>query len=204
MNPELKYLRIKIADLVLDPANARKHSKKNLAAIKGSLAKFGQQKPIVIDANQVVIAGNGTVLAATELGWTEIDAVQTELTGAEAIAFAITDNRTGELAEWDWEPLGAQLAGLLDESWDLGNLGWEEWELKPLLSAEWTPPDKEDNYDPENDNPSSHQVTVPHEVWILLQDVKDDFQVEREIEAISAVVRHYLAARANGEVETQE
>jgi len=55
---------ILVADLHLDPSNARNHPTKNLDAIKGSLAKFGQQKPIVIDKNNVVIAGNGTLEAA--------------------------------------------------------------------------------------------------------------------------------------------
>lgn len=68
-----KYVRRKVADLALDPANARKHSDKNLAAIKASLTRFGQQKPIVIDSSGVVRAGNGTLAAAKALGWAEID-----------------------------------------------------------------------------------------------------------------------------------
>ncbi len=44
----VKVESVAIADLAFDPANARKHEKKNLDAIRGSLAKFGQQKPIVV------------------------------------------------------------------------------------------------------------------------------------------------------------
>lgn len=62
----MKTELISIVDLQLDPHNSRKHPDKNLAAIKGSLSKFGQQKPIVIDKNNVVIAGNGTLQAAKE------------------------------------------------------------------------------------------------------------------------------------------
>lgn len=65
---------VAIASLAFDPSNARKHSVKNLDAIKGSLAKFGQQKPIVI-SNGVVVAGNGTLEAARSLGWESIRAV---------------------------------------------------------------------------------------------------------------------------------
>ena len=46
-----------------DPANVRKHGEQNLAAIKASLARFGQQKPIVVNADGGVIAGNGTLMA---------------------------------------------------------------------------------------------------------------------------------------------
>jgi len=49
-----------ITTLHLDPANARLHSPRNLEAIKSSLHRFGQQKPIVIDARNIVRAGNGS------------------------------------------------------------------------------------------------------------------------------------------------
>jgi hypothetical protein len=110
----MKIERIPISSLVGDPANVRKHNTKNLDAIKGSLAKFGQQKPIVVGANNVVIAGNGTLAAAVALGWNEIDVVRSQLLGPDATAFAIADNRTAELAEWDDELLRQQLASLAE------------------------------------------------------------------------------------------
>ena len=79
---------VKIADIQPDPANVRKHSARNITAIKASLARFGQQKPIVIDGDGIVRAGNGTLAAAKELGWTEIKAIRTTLTGSEATGFA--------------------------------------------------------------------------------------------------------------------
>lgn len=117
---------LKIEDLVFDPANARKHSKKNLDAIIGSLSKFGQQKPIVVDKNNVVVAGNGTLDAAKKIGWTKINCVRTDLTGPEAIAFALADNRTAELAEWDIEPLNKTLQSLKDIDFDLGSIGFDD------------------------------------------------------------------------------
>lgn len=127
----MKIEIISISALVSDPANARKHSEKNLKAIKGSLAKFGQQKPIVVGKNNVVIAGNGTLEAAKALGWENIKVVRTDLTGTEATAFAIADNRAGELAGWDFEILGAALASLKAEDFDIGEIGFDEsdWNL---------------------------------------------------------------------------
>src|SRR5947209_20180479 len=90
-----------IASLHADPANTRRHSVRNLDAIMSSLVRFGQQKPIVVDGNNLVRAGNGTLSAARALGWTHVDVVRTALIGVEATAFAIADNRTAELAEWD-------------------------------------------------------------------------------------------------------
>jgi len=61
--------QVLLADLKPWPKNARKHSDKNIKVIANSLKQCGQQKPIVIDINNVVIAGNGTLEAAKSLGW---------------------------------------------------------------------------------------------------------------------------------------
>ena len=95
----MKIERVPLSELVMDPSNVRKHSGRNIEAIKGSLAKFGQQKPIVVGSNGVVVAGNGTLAAARELGWADIAVQRTELQGADATAYAIADNRTADLAD---------------------------------------------------------------------------------------------------------
>jgi site-specific DNA-methyltransferase (adenine-specific) len=125
--------QLKIADLSLDPSNVRKHDRKNLDAIKASLRKFGQQKPIVVDAKGIVIAGNGTMTAAQELGWTEIAAYRTTLTGVEATAFAIADNRSAELAEWS-DDLAGVLKSLADANVDLAELGFNQQDLAKISS----------------------------------------------------------------------
>jgi DNA modification methylase len=131
----VKTESVAIKTLVLDPANARKHAAKNLEAIKGSLARFGQQKPIVVGKGNVVIAGNGTLEAARSLGWDKIDVVRTELVGPEATAFAITDNRTGELAEWDAGVLSETLKALKDIDFDLGAIGFDADDLAKLIAT---------------------------------------------------------------------
>lgn len=108
--PGLTVEMVPVVDLALDPANVRKHGPRNLDAIKASLLRFGQQKPIVVDGDGVVVAGNGTLAAARDMGWRDIYVVRTDLVGADAVAFAIADNRTAELAEWDEEALARQMA----------------------------------------------------------------------------------------------
>jgi hypothetical protein len=110
--------RVGIDSLQPDPANVRRHGERNLAAIVASLKRWGQQKPIVTDAAGVIRAGNGTWEAARRLGWTEIDRVVSDLSGAELAAFAIADNRTAELAEWAGE-LGEVVGALRLELPDL-------------------------------------------------------------------------------------
>ncbi len=132
----LEVERVEVASLVKDPANVRRHSEKNLEAIKGSLARFGQQKPIVVGADGVVIAGNGTLAAAQSPGWSMIDIVRSPLTGSEATAYAIADNRTAELAEWDDEALAQQLAALSIEDQSLAaSTGYSVSEIEQMTGS---------------------------------------------------------------------
>ena len=101
--------RVLISDLTTDPNNVRLHAAESIDGIASSLRKWGQQKPIVVDGTGRIVSGNGTLEAARKMGWTEIDVVRTSLQGHEAVAFAIADNRTAELSEWDWGALSAVL-----------------------------------------------------------------------------------------------
>lgn len=126
--PSLLPLSRPIASLREDPKNARAHGEKNLDAIKASLSAFGQQKPIVVTADGTVIAGNGTLRAATALGWTHLACVVTDLAADAARGFALADNRTAELAEWDVVQLQETLASLPSDL--SGLVGWDENEMR--------------------------------------------------------------------------
>jgi site-specific DNA-methyltransferase (adenine-specific) len=100
-----------------------------------SFRRFGQQIPLVVDKSNVVRVGNARLEAAKQLGWDTIQIVRTDLTSSEAIAYAIADNRTAELAEWDDDVLAAQLNGLLAEDEDLlASAGFTDEELEELLN----------------------------------------------------------------------
>lgn len=124
---------IPVDELHIDPANVRRHPDKNMAAIKASLARFGQQHPIVIDANNVVRAGNGRLEAMRELGWATVNCVRSELAPIDLMAFSLADNHSGELAEWDFEGLGATLRALKSEEFDLSTIGFTDEEVDGLF-----------------------------------------------------------------------
>lgn len=128
----MKLETVAIDSLSSDPANLRKHSARNLDAIAASLRRFGQQKPIVVNAQNVVLAGNGTLTAARAIGWKEIKIVRSELAGTQATAFGIADNRSAELAEWD-DNLADVLASLKAEDFPLSDIGFDEADLKELV-----------------------------------------------------------------------
>lgn len=111
---------IALADVADDPSNARRHSTWNLKSVRRSLERFGQQKPVVIDAAGTLIAGHATVAAARALGWETIDAVRSDLDGTARTAYAIADNRTAELGEWDERLLAEALKDLRTEDLIVG------------------------------------------------------------------------------------
>ena len=122
--------------LRLDPSNARRHDKRNLSAIQESLRRFGQRKPIVVSTDGIVIAGNGTVEAARALGWTEISVARApqDWSTDQVKAYALADNRSAELAEWDESIMAEQLIELDDMGWDVEALGFDMPELADIES----------------------------------------------------------------------
>jgi ParB family transcriptional regulator, chromosome partitioning protein len=130
----LNVERVPITSIHPDPANVRRHPERNRDGIKASLARFGQVKPIVVDENGIIRAGNGTYAAAVALGWDTIDVVRTTLKGSEATAYAIADNRTAELAEWDDTALAETLRALQSEDFDLDAVGYTGDEVDALIA----------------------------------------------------------------------
>lgn len=155
----MKTETVPIESISPDPANARSHGERNLEAIRDSLRAFGQQKPIVVDARGIVIAGNGTLEAAKRLGWTEIAIVRTELDPGQATAFGIADNRTGELAEWNDEVLRSLLDTMDDEMLEV--LAFDQKEIDAMVPAPAI--DLEQDEIPEKVDP----VTKPGDLWLL-------------------------------------
>lgn len=134
INPDLASLARPLKELHEDPKNARKHDERNIVAIASSLARFGQQKPIVANGDGFIIAGNGTFAAATRMGWTHLAVVRFDRDApAEQLGYAITDNRSAELASWDDVILAEALATLNEENEGvLVDFGFNEEEFMAL------------------------------------------------------------------------
>ena len=148
-----------IKELVQDPENSREHGERNLQAIEQSLAAFGQQKPIVINKEGKVIAGNGTLKAAQAIGWETIQVVETELPDLQQKAFAVADNRTAEIATWNDEALARTIKELakMDHFLPL-QIGFDEEEINKILSS------SDDNTTAELENQDSQVDGESHTV----------------------------------------
>ena len=158
----MKYETATIASLMLDPANVRTHDSKNLESIKASLARFGQQKPIIVNSKGIIVAGNGTMMAAKMLNWSSVEIVRTDLEGAEAIAYAIADNRTAELAGWDEAALAQQLAALQIDDEELANIaGFTDAEIEAMIL------DGKEIEEDEVPEPPADPITKTGDLWLL-------------------------------------
>ena len=129
--PDVRVVRLDT--LYPDPDNVRVHPDANLKAIRDSLTAFGQQRPLVVMADGLVLAGNGTLEAARQLGWQHIAVQVCTLPLDQARAYAVADNRTGELSSWNETGLATLLRNLHEQALPLP--GWDEAELRKLCAA---------------------------------------------------------------------
>lgn len=136
MQPDLVVSTQPVAGLVPYAENARTHSPSQVAQIAASIAEFGFVNPVLIGADDVIIAGHGRVLAAEKLGLAEVPViVLSHLSDSQRRALVIADNRIAENAGWDEAMLKAEIAALHEDAFDLDLLGFAEEELGRLLDG---------------------------------------------------------------------
>jgi len=152
-----------------DPRNARTHSTRNLDAVRFSLATFGWRGLVIVrEDDRTIVAGHARVAAARELGWTHAPVLFVDEARARSIAFAIADNRTAELAEWDDAALAATLRELRDDdaAW-LDGLEFNAEELHEIAPDVFEAPRTEEADDvPEAPAPRD-VVTRRGDLWLL-------------------------------------
>ncbi len=105
-------------------------------AVAESIRQFGFNVPIICDQDLQVVAGHVRLKAAKKLGLKQVPVIQLRLTDAERDAFAIADNKTGEIADWDTDALADILKDLRSLTTDLPSLGFNDAELQALLEPE--------------------------------------------------------------------
>ena len=171
---DLRPLAVEIDSVHLDPANVRLHDDENLAAIKGSLARFGQRKPIVVNRDgNVIEAGNGTWKAAKALGWPKIAAVFVEDDPTTATGYSIADNRTSELARWDYASLSLVLSEWLKQDQNLlDGTGWTAESVSALV-AEMAGPEEFAEYDEDLEESEAEK-----EAWVTCPECGARFPLE--------------------------
>ncbi len=103
-------------------------------AVAKSITSFGFNVPILCDQNLVIVAGHTRWKAAKKLGLATVPVIVLKMTDVQRRAFAVADNKTGEIADWDYPKLEKVLAQLRSEKLDLRSLGYPDAELLALLA----------------------------------------------------------------------
>jgi DNA modification methylase len=134
-------------------------------AVARSIEEFGFRQPIVVDEAGVIIVGHTRYKAAIKLGLTEVPVhVAKGLSPAQVQAYRLADNKTAEIAEWDYDLLPIELSQLKDLNYDLDLLGFSTDDLAQLLD----PGVQEGLTDPDDvPEPPDEAITQSGDLWIL-------------------------------------
>ena len=123
----------KVEDLIPYENNPRKNEEA-IKFVANSIKEFGFKNPIIIDANNVILAGHTRLEGAKTLGLKQVPTITvTDLTKEQADAFRIADNKTHEKSDWDFGVLSEELEGLLD--FDFTDFGFSEFEISALIEG---------------------------------------------------------------------
>jgi DNA modification methylase len=149
-------------ELKPETGNARTHSRKQIEQIAASITAFGFANPILVDVNDVVIAGHGRLRAAAMLGLATVPVITLPaLSPAQARALRLADNKIALNAGWDFELLKVEFEALSEFSFDLGVTGFSSGEIDVVLQSSGDPDDEV--------VPAclAAPVTQPGDVWLL-------------------------------------
>jgi site-specific DNA-methyltransferase (adenine-specific) len=162
-----------ISDLKFDHKNARKRTDNSTRLIQESLQRYGAARSIVIDEDNRILAGNGTIAGAQALGLTKLKVIEAAgdeiiavrrsgLSEDEKVGLALADNRAAELSDWD-----AQMLQQLSEEHDIAPW-FEQEDLDAILNAAEQLEPVEGNTDPDDvPEPPADPITKPGDLWVL-------------------------------------
>ncbi len=160
---KIEYLGVD--DLMPYKNNARTHSESQIKKIAASMKEFSFIAPVVINDENMILAGHGRLIAAKQIGLQRVPVVRVvHLTQAQQRAYILADNRIADDAGWDDELLKIELSELNELEFDLAITGFEDEELNNLIFE-----DEEDAFlTDEDDCPDAndvHIVTVKGDIW---------------------------------------
>jgi DNA modification methylase len=185
--------RIGVDALIPYARNSRTHSDAQVAQIAASIREFGFTNPVLIDADNSIIAGHGRVLAARKLRMQDVPAIRlAHLTKAQKRAYVIADNKLALNAGWDIELLRLEINDLRGLEFDVALTGFSTEELDALMA----PPGTEGLTDPDAiPEAPEHPIAVAGDVWLLGRhrlvcgDCTDPLAVEK---ALGGVKPHLM------------
>ena len=141
---------IPIDDLKPYAHNPKQHPAEQIAKIAKSIEEFSFLVPILIDADNSIIAGHGRLMAARKLGLVEVPTIRVDhLTEAQIQAYRIADNKLTMDGGWNLELLESEIGILQDMDFDIDLTGFDDIEIGELFqdTPDEEPPEEFPEYD---------------------------------------------------------
>ena len=133
----MKIEEVRIDEISNHPTNPKIHPDNQIRLLQKSIKRFGYTAPVILSADGVILAGHARVKAAIELGQDTVPCIRTKLTGDEADAYLLADNRLSDIAPYDRDILAELLSDLPK---DLAEItGFDQVQVDALLSGEDIP-----------------------------------------------------------------
>ncbi|MBE0470424.1 MAG: ParB N-terminal domain-containing protein [Methyloprofundus sp.] len=169
MGIQIEY--ILVDELIDYEKNTRTHSDEQIQQIAASISEFGFTNPVLIDEENILIAGHGRTLAAKSLDMEKVPAIRlTGLDDSKKKALRISDNSIALNSGWDMDLLAEELADLKDLEFDLDVLGFDDDFLDELLM------DDAPDFDPENENDQGKLDQIEPK-WICCPNCGKEFDM---------------------------
>ena len=150
--------------------NNPRHNDNAVDAVANSIREFGFKVPLVVDSYGVIVAGHTRKRAAELLGLETVPCyIAADLTPEQVRAYRLADNKTGELATWDFEKLEKELAELTAFDVDMSDFGFDEAVFDDGFSTDFELPD--------DDKPQTRTITLSlaEEQYQICESVIDSF-----------------------------
>lgn len=174
--------------------NPMTHPPEQIDEIKASIAEFGFTVPILVDENDMILAGHGRQLAALEMGLKSVPVIRRAgLSEDQKRAYVLADNKIARNAEFDWQLVAGELTALRDAGFNLDLTGFRDFESSLLLAADWTPPEISDD----ELTPDTFSIHITLEQKKIIDQAHTLRQSMRKVElsvaeAVTEICREYM------------
>lgn len=152
-----KFEMRSVEKLIPYAMNSRTHSDEQIAELASSIREFGFTVPIVVDDDNTILAGHGRLAAARLLNLTEVPVSKvSDWSEVEKKAYVIKENQLALMAGWDNDILKLEFEALEGLGYDVGRLGFPDYELD-LIRNGW---ESDLTFDDSTDSESDESVTI--------------------------------------------
>ena len=161
---------IKLADLSPHPKNPRVHPDKLIKKLMQSIGEFGFTNPLLVDADNRILAGHARWKAAEKMGLDAVPALVLPLKGTAADAYVIVDNRLNELSSWDENLLAELIIDIDAANFDVSLTGFDAGEVDALLNKFYAKEAVEDDFDIDKEKAAVEAkgaITQRGDIWLL-------------------------------------